>query len=330
MKEPAVTLALGGGGARGLAHLGVIEVLRASGIRIERTVGVSIGSIIGAIAAFEPDIKDAQRKVSEFLRAEPFQRHQAALYGTSRRQKSEKGSGFLWFNRVREYVTANRLVHRVMLRPSFLSTKLLEEVVENLLPDADISEALTPLTIVAVDLKTGEHVKLETGSVRKAVIGSASLPGIFPPVEVGNYLLSDVGVFCALPTTISRSYQPDHLVAVDVSPSLESIHGCETALDVMMRMEEIGGTLFRDYVLSLADVIVRPEVGTLEWSDFSEIEGVVERGRAAARAVLPMLQSRFGIPLAAEETLHLDVQPPVDIQSPAELAVTPGIHRPDS
>lgn len=301
MKRGNTVLALGGGGARGLAHLGVMEVLTDAGVNVDRIVGVSVGSIIGALCAFGGDPREVQRRTTDYLRSEPFQRHQAALYGTRRGQKNGNGHrhGFLWFNRVKEYLTANRLVHRVMLRPSFLPSKLLQEVIEALLPDADIADARIPLTIVAVDLKTGNRVALEKGPLRTAVMGSASLPGIFPPVELDGKLLTDIGIFSALPTPVSRTYSPNPLIAVDVSPCIECVDCCETALDVMMRMEEIGGTLFREHVLGLADVVIRPEVGTLEWSDFSAVETVIEQGRTAARATLPQVLESCGLAPAA-------------------------------
>jgi len=290
MNDGPTVIALGGGGARGLAHLGVMEVLEETEVGIDRIVGVSIGGIIGAAYAFEPDIERCSEKVLSYVMGDEFQAHQTALMGASRQQSDDqeavsKGVGFGWFNQMRDYLRANRIFKRVITKKSILASQLLEDVAANLLPDADIADAAIPLTIVAVDLRSGRRVVLEKGSLRKAVRGSASLPGIFPPVELDGMLLADIGIFSPLPTHVCRYYSPGLLIAADVSPEVEPIEGCDTALGVMMRMEEIAGTVFRDHVLSLADVVVAPDVGSLPWSDFTRSPEIVDRGRIAAREV---------------------------------------------
>ncbi|MAG58139.1 MAG: hypothetical protein CMJ83_17780 [Planctomycetes bacterium] len=310
-------LALGGGGARGLAHVGVLEILEQGGVALDRIVGVSIGSVVGAAYAMEPDVAVIGERIVKYVTSERFQEHQRTLNGASRREKSSgtnssngtdssngnpsdadrqamigtpaerpKGLGFPWFNSIRDYLRANRLFKRVITQKSLLAGRLLVDVVENILPDADIADARIPLSIVAVDLYTGHRTVLEKGPLRDAVRGSASLPGIFPPVELDGKLLADIGIFAPLPTHEARYYRPDLLIAADVSPGITETDAVDTALGVILRMEEIAGTIFRDHVLSLADVVIHPEVGDLEWSDFSSVEHMIEQGRLAARGVL--------------------------------------------
>jgi NTE family protein len=290
LRPGPVILALGGGGARGLAHIGVLEVLESAGIPLDRIVGVSIGSILGAIYAFRPDIRAVTPHILEYLRSPSFRRHQEALYGARRNGKVEASGSFFWWSRVRDYVTANRLVHRVMMRPSFLTSALLNDILTHLLPVARLEEAEIPFTVVCVDLVSGRQVALERGELRPIVQGSSSLPGIFPPVRVDGMALADIGIVCPLPTMAARAYGPYPLIAVDVTPAVTPGTDFPTALDVMMRMEEISGTLFRGYVQSLADIVIRPDVDDLEWSDFGNPEWAIDQGRAAARAALPRIQ----------------------------------------
>jgi len=298
VNQGRTVLALGGGGARGVAHLGVLQVLEHGGVAIDRIVGVSMGSLMGAAYAFEPDIEKNIARMRVFVSSERFQEHQRALQSTGPHpneedhEKDENGSGFLWFNSVREYLRANRLFKRAITKRSLLSGKVLVDAVEGILPDADIAEAKIPLTIVAIDLLTGRRVVLEKGSLRDAVRGSASLPGIFPPVELDGKLLADIGIFSPLPTHVARYYSPDLLVASDVSPEIGAVKDCDTALDVMMRMEEVAGTVFRDHVLSLADVVIHPDVGDLTWSDFSTADTLIDRGREAAQLELSSIVER--------------------------------------
>ncbi len=287
-----ITLALGGGGARGVAHVGVIEVLVEAGFSIERLVGVSMGSLVGAIYAFEHDVDKIRQRMLAYLLSEPFQRHQQVLFGTSPKPTEETTGGvFSWYDRVKKYLRKNHHFYRVVTKPALLPGIVLQDVVNHLLPDADIADAKIPLSIVAVDLKSGHIVVLEKGPVRDAVRASSSLPGIWPPVEFDGMLLCDVGVLYSLPTTMARAYGPKCLVAVDVSSDLRPLHACETALDVLMRMDEIGEALFRKHVADAADLIIHPEISGLEWFDFSSPENMINVGREAASRAIPRLEA---------------------------------------
>ncbi|MDA1014103.1 MAG: patatin-like phospholipase family protein [Planctomycetota bacterium] len=290
-RKRKLTLALGGGGARGVSHLGVIETLLAAEFSIERVVGVSIGSLAGALYAFDPNIDSVIEKTLGYLLSERFQHHQQTLFGAKPGAGSDSGGLFSWYDRVKSYLRGNRLFHRVVTKPSLLPGIVLNDVVDHLLPDADLRDAQIPLSIVSVDLLSGQQVILERGPVKDAVRASSSLPGIFPPVEFEGMLLADIGVFCSLPTIISRSYSPELLLAVDVSSDLRRLEACETAIDVLMRMDEIGEALFRKHVLSAADFVIRPEVSTVEWFDFTACERLIDAGRKATRAALPRLKS---------------------------------------
>jgi len=294
MNNRKVTLALGGGGARGVTHLGVIESLLRGGIEVERVVGISIGSLAGAVYAFNPDITDVQLRVRQYLSSSRFRKHQEILFNSrpSRNQSDDPGGSFFsWYENVKSFLRANSIFRRVISRPSMLPGLVLQEVVNNLLPDADIADAKIPLAIEAVDLRSGHRVVLEKGSVRQAVKASSSIPGIFPPVDFGEMQLCDVGVLCSVPTVVARTYNPRCLVAVDVSSNLRTVHRCETAIDVLIRTDEIGEVMFRKQVQNLADVLIHPRVDGIEWFDFSVAHELIEAGRQAGQHSLPQLHA---------------------------------------
>lgn len=283
MSYRPITLALGGGGARGISHLGVIDGLHDEGFEVGRVVGVSIGSLAGAMYAFNPNIKQTIAKALGYLLSEPFQSHQQTLFGARRNSDENTGGVFAWYSRVRSYLRGNRTWHRAVTRPSLLPSAIMQDVVTHLLPEADIAEAKVPLSIVTVDLHSGHQVILERGPVREAVRASSAIPGIFPPVAWEDMLLADLGTYCSLPTVIAQSYGSGPVVGVDVSSRLKHVTRCNTAMDVLMRMDEIGESLFRKHVQAAADFIIRPGVSHAEWFDFSNPELLITLGRKAAR-----------------------------------------------
>lgn len=297
-----ITLALGGGGARGVAHLGIIEGLLEAGFTIERIVGVSSGSLAGGMYAFDPDIKRAQDKALTYLLSDSFQEHQQTLFGASpSADESTTGGLFTWYERVISYLRMNRYFYRVARKPSLLPGVILTDVVEHLFDDVDLAEAKIPFSVVTVDLRTGHNVVLERGSLRDAVRASSSLPGIFPPVEVDGMLLCDIGVFYSLPTLIARSYGPTCLVAVDVGSDLQPLNRCETAMDVLMRMDEIGEALFRKHVRDAADFVITPKVFGVEWFDFSRSREVISAGLEAARGSAGAIKAFYSATSARPE-----------------------------
>jgi len=157
-KQKAV-LALGGGGARGVAHLGVIEVLRAVPIEIERYVGVSIGSLAGALCAVDDDCNRLQSKVVDYLTSEEFQHKQAELFLAAPEADEPAVSGlFAWYHQIRKYIGARRKLAQLFSKPALLEASVMQDVVDALLPDIDIKDTRTPISIVALDLYSGRQV----------------------------------------------------------------------------------------------------------------------------------------------------------------------------
>jgi len=281
------TVALGGGGARGLAHLGVLQALGEAGVQTERIVGVSMGSLVGAMCAAYPDIHRAEAKAMELLYSPAFKQRQRELFGAAPSDAEESSSGiFPWYGRIRQYLSAHRKLNRAVTSASLISEQPLRDSIDFLLPDVDIEDLPLPLSIVAVDLLSGQRVVLESGPLREAVRASAAIPGIFPPVPWRNMLLSDIGVIESVPTFVAKAYATDLTVAVDVGQNLTRIDHCQTAMEIMMRVDDICERLVRGQMLDIADVVVRPDVGHVAWFDFNNPERLMERGRQAAHQAL--------------------------------------------
>ena len=278
------TLALGGGGARGIAHLGAMEVLRGLGVRIEHIVGVSIGSLAGSLCALNEDIGDVQERVISLVTSEKFKQRQSKLFATAPAGDEPATSGMsAWWNQISRFLDPRRRMRDPISRQSLLTTGFIQNIITALLPDIDIRDARIPLTIVALDLQSGQPVTLTRGSLRSAVLASTAIPGIFPPVELQGRQLVDIGVIDALPVAVARDYGSDLTIAVDVGTDIETSPPLTAARDIFLRINELTERHVRRYTCGMADLVIRPQVSGMPWYDFSQPTELIECGRLAAQ-----------------------------------------------
>lgn len=283
-RNNSVAIALGGGGARGVAHLGVIEALQMTGVNIGRYVGVSIGALAGALSAVDSDTKRVQDRVVKYLTSETFCTKQAALFSTAPEADEPATSGLsAWYRQIRKFFDARRKLSALFYRPALLGADVIGDIVDALIPDIDISDTVTPLSIVALDLLSGRKVVLTRGSLKDAVMASAAIPGVFPPVKMNGMLLCDIGMMDAIPAKVARSYGHSFTFAVDVGSKIERIESCDSAAEIFLRLSDIGEPLMREYTSSVADIVIRPDVSNTAWYDFSNPEGLISLGRDAVR-----------------------------------------------
>jgi len=281
------TVALGGGGARGAAHLGVMRRIAETDLAVERLVGVSMGALVGAMCAVDSQIESVQHRAIALLRSPHFASQQRLLGCADHRSHHDASTGiFSWYQRLKRYLTAHHQCSRVITGRSMVGNDLLREAIDRLIPDIDISETTVPLSIVAADLLSGQKIVLESGRLRTAVEASMAIPGIFQPVEYRGMLLCDIGTLDSLPIDIAKSYPHDLAIGVDVSQAPSVIRNCSTALDVMIRMEEIGEKMLRRKSLREADLIIRPHVHGIAWFDFHRVEALIDAGYQAAKESL--------------------------------------------
>ncbi len=284
-------VALGGGGARGLAHLGTIQAIGESGVQIERIVGVSMGSLAGALCAVTPDTSLAQAKTTQLLHSPTFQKRQRMLFGGTTPEDQLTSGIFSWFERAKKYLHAHRKLTKAVTSPALMSDIALQEAIDHLLPDINIQDLPIPMSVVAVDLLSGQRVILENGPLRKAIRASTAIPGIFPAVRWDDMLLSDVGVIESVPALIASSYASDLTIAVDVGQTINRVKKCDTAIEAMLRMDDICESMIRPKLMTAADILIQPKVGHYPWFDFTHPERLIEEGHRAAHLALAEIES---------------------------------------
>ena len=256
VREPRVALVLGGGAARGFAHIGVIRVLEQERIPIDMVIGTSVGSLIGALYAAEKDSFD--------LEWTAFQLQQDDLFDF-RLLNAVTGMG---------YARGERL-------EAFVRAKVKQDAIEKL---------KVPFAAVATDLNWGQRVVMDRGSVARAVRASSAIHCIFEPVTHMGKLLVDGGVVDNIPIDVAREKGAEVVIAVDISEDVGTTE-IKNLLDVILQATNI---MFAENVAHRkqgADVLVQPNVKGVGMLDFTQKKRTMQVGIDAARASMPRIRA---------------------------------------
>jgi NTE family protein len=276
-----VGLALGGGGVRGLSHIGVFNVLELEGIDINLIVGTSAGALIGGAYASGQSPRQIQAKIDAYLRSPEFNASTLKSIGLSFAPKQKSA-----FRKAQNFVQNRYLMLRALFRPAILPTGDFQYLINYVLPEMDIRETRIPFRVVTTDLITGRQIVFSEGPLRQAVLASCSVPGAVEPVQQGEWLLADGGITSIVPVHATREAGADIVIAVMVDRDLPSVTSIGTVPDILSRAGEITANKLEAAELEDADVIIRPQVGDLHWMDFSRSGDLIRKGEEAAREAL--------------------------------------------
>jgi NTE family protein len=285
-----VGLALGGGGVRGFAHIGVLNVLEEEGIGIDLIVGTSAGALIGGAYASGQSPREIQAKIAAYLQSPEFNDSTIKSIGLtfSREEKS-------FFKKAQTFVMNRVMFVQAFFKPSILPPHDFQSLINYFLPEIDIRETRIPFRVVSTDLITGKKIVFYEGPLRQAVLASCSVPGAVAPVSQGEWLLADGGIISLVPVQATREAGADVVIAVMVDRDLQTNISIETAKDVLFRAGEITANALEASELASADVIIRPQVGNLHWMDFSRAGDLIKIGEQAARESLGKINSSLGL-----------------------------------
>ena len=255
-RPPKIGLALGGGAARGFAHVGVIQVLEEAGLRPSFVAGTSAGSLVAAIYA-------------------------SGKTGTQLQQVSEA---------MEEVTIADwtlPLFSRGMLRGEALARYVNKQVGDRLIESFPM-----PLGIVATDLNSGQSVLFQRGDTGTAVRASSAVPAVFQPVKIAGREYVDGGLVSPVPVRYARQMGAELVIAVDISSPPENNPANDT-LQILLQTFAIMGKSINAYELKEADVLVRPVLTGLSSSDFTTRRRSIEAGRQAMLQMLPQLRLKL-------------------------------------
>ena len=273
-------LALGGGGARGGVHIGVLKVLEEEGIPVQYVAGTSIGAIIGALYATSLSAKEIEKQMYRYLESRIFSRTQFHMA-----EKLAKRPNLRLLHRLSFFFKKEFVLTLALARPFLIPKDTFRENLAFLFDNAEIriEDTRIPFAAVATDLETGEEVILREGSLIDALYASCTYPGVVESVRLKGRLLVDGGLSAMIPVKAAKLLGSDVVLAVDLEPPLKARLEDLSAVDVMLRAEEVLLAQLIGYEVREADIVIRSQRGGTGWYDFTETPLFVPPGEAAAR-----------------------------------------------
>lgn len=268
-------LALGGGGARGLAHIGVLKVLEQKGIEVHSITGCSMGAIIGGLYAYFGSIKQVEDFILDIINHPKFL--ELGIDKLSENHKPDKN----YFEQFFDYIGTRVQALRALNRLSYFDEELTDEMY-SVIPDVPVENFKIKFSAIATDLLSGEEINFTEGSLRKIIKASSAIPGIFPPVKFNNYFLIDGSASESVPAGKVRDIGADRVLAVDVTRELKIIEEPKNVFEILYRAEDISSYHLSMIRLEEADIVISPDVKNLSWADFDEAEKIIAAGEKAA------------------------------------------------
>ncbi|MCS5711303.1 patatin-like phospholipase family protein [Candidatus Berkiella aquae] len=280
-RPPKIGLVLSGGGARGAAHIGVIETLEEMNVPIDFIVGTSMGAVIGGLYASGVPIEQIKRDFSTLKWDEIFS-YNIRRSDLSFRRKLDTDIFLL-----KNFISySDGAIH---IPEGIITGQSLYEVFNNYLlpiqPINDFNQLSIPFKAVATDIVTGKAVVLENGDMALALLASMAVPGIISPIDQCQYLLVDGGVSANVPVEIAKSMNPDVLIVVDVSTPLwkkSEIIDLAGVLDQLSNILTYRNIEKSKALLTSKDILIEPALKDIDTTDFKNFEQGVMPGRIAA------------------------------------------------
>ena len=283
-----LALALGGGGVRGLANIGVLKAFEEAGLSPDIVTGTSMGAVVGAVYADTHDAARTEQIIKGYLGSEEFIK-QTHLLSTS--EDPDKG----WLEKIFDTAKKGYFFYRFFLRESVVSESVFLEL-DRVVPDKTFSELKLPFACIALDLASGLPEIFHAGALRPAVRASSAVPGMMPPVSIRGGMYVDGGWAESVPVSAAHFLHADFIVACDVTRDILAIdYGSQikSSMDVLLRANDITRSLMNTCRTRGAQFVLHPDVGDAPWSSFDNIDGYIAAGHTCASKAMPALRRRM-------------------------------------
>lgn len=286
-----VGLALGGGGARGLAHIGVLKALEEEKIPIHAIAGTSMGAIVGGAYAQMGDCRRLILLAHDLIDQFDLKSGWMQFLSHEGEKNKEKRESLL---KELGYFVRRRLIYvvgasRISLEPQGKLMEPLRVVVK----DEPIDKAKIPFAAVAVDLVSGKEVVIKKGSMIEALYASSSIEGIFPPLRTDNQLLSDGGVTSLVPVDAVKELGANFVIGVSIPESVRQESKLGSGIEIVLRADALTREKLSQLMLKECDVVITPEVRTIHWANFGKLDQCIQKGYEATKSKIKEIKEKI-------------------------------------
>ena len=286
LAKPRIGLALGGGSARGLAHIGVLKILEKACIKPDYIAGTSMGAIIGALYCQVQDAFILENKILTRIKSPRISeiklKKMPENFSKLLKKINLKGALEIFnnFYMLSSSITKNHLINEEKIK----------RMLSLLLPKINIENLSIPFAAVAADLTTGSAYVFTKGPLDIATQASSALPGIFSPVNYKKSQLIDGVAVSLVPVSETFKLGADLVIAVDVSENLPKKQVYNSGIEIWLRANQITNHHLKNLEIEKANAVIKVDTLDVSWNAFKDAEQIISAGETAAKKLLPQIK----------------------------------------
>lgn len=265
-------VALGGGGAKGLAHIGVLETLEENRIRLNYVAGTSIGAIVGAIYCLQGGAQNLREITQSIIESEEFKKLELGKFYTQGTNK---------FETFKKKLFEKYYYGTLLFKKSILKIEATEKLLKRIFADKTFSDLKIPFVCNSLDINSGNEVIFTSGPLYRAVWASCAIPGVFPALYNYEKILIDGGTINNIPIEPLKEIGAKVIIAVYLGDIPKFNKEPDTGFLITQRALSFMKYHLDKRILKLADCVVNPDVNEYHWADFTNLKDLIQKGREA-------------------------------------------------
>ncbi len=289
-KKYKLAFSLGGGGAKGFVHIGILKFLEEKNVFPDLVVGTSMGALVGGLYSIKKDINYVYETIKNFLESEynpeTFETIKNSNYNA---EKEENG----FFYSLKRLFARGIIYTKTFKNPSLVPENSFFNDLFLIVPEIKMEDLKINFLSIATDLFTGKEIVIKGGNLRKAIGASCAIPGVFPPIKCEKYLLVDGGWVDKNPVIPARLVGAKKVICFNCTSQLEREEVFENAISIILRSDSIATHRLGKIQTEDADFIFEPDLSEIHWVDFDSLDKIVEIGYEYAKKVYPLLEKQL-------------------------------------
>lgn len=260
-----------GGGAKGLAHFGVLKVIKEYNIPVEIVTGSSMGAIVGALYAIDPSLKVLEK-------GNIFEKAGLASFGKSKESSPMK--------KILSSLKDSFLKAKILLVSHIFGGEKLKEFIKELFGDYQFKDTKLKLGIITIDAKTGKEVTITEGKIADAVAVSIGVPGLLQSIKGKEELFVDGALISHVPVSSAKNIGANFVIASDIKEEFIKDSQMQAGWQIHLKIDQVAKNILEKNELAQAQIIIFPNTDEIGWADFDKINLCISRGEEAAKLAL--------------------------------------------